>query len=76
MLRRLGIEPATVWSWAALIAAALIAFLVTRATQYRQLGVGILLSSATLLGLLLLFELLWQLVHAALGLDQSDEMDR
>lgn len=76
VLRRFGVEPATVLSWVALIVAALIAFWATRATQYRQLGVGILLSSATLLCLLLLFEAVWQLLLAVLGFEQSDRHRR
>ena len=76
MLRRFGLESATAWSWAALIAASLIAFGVTHGTEYRQLGVAILLSSATLLALLLLFEMLWQLLLALFELEQSDKFRR
>lgn len=76
MLRRLGVEPATVWSWAALIAAALIAFGATRATHYRQLGVGILLSSVFLLVLLLLFEAGWRLLQVVFGFEPADQTDR
>jgi hypothetical protein len=62
--RRLGLDPQTIWSWAALIAVALILFRVTRGAQYHQLAVGILLSSITLFVALSLFEALWRLLEA------------
>jgi hypothetical protein len=70
------IAPSTVWSWAGLIAAALIAFWATRGTEYHQLALGILLSSVTLLVLLSLVELVWQALEAMLGRGQSDAIDR
>lgn len=64
LFRSLGLDPQTIWSWAALIAAALIIFWVTRGAQYHQLALGILLSSMTLLVALFLFEVLWRLLEA------------
>ena len=54
----------TVWLWTALIGAALITF---GGTEYHQLGIGILLSSVTLLILLSLEELVWQALRAVHG---------
>ena len=76
IFRRLRIDPPTVWSWAALIAAALIAFWATRGIEYHQLALGILLSSVTLLVLLSLVELVWQALEAIFGSRQSDTTDR
>jgi uncharacterized membrane protein len=76
IIRRVKIDPSTVWSWAALIAAALIAFWATRRTEYHQLALGILLSSVTLLLLLSLVELVWQALEAMFGSGQSDATDR
>jgi uncharacterized membrane protein len=70
------IDPSTVWSWAALIVASLIAFWVTRGTEYYQLAFGILLSSVTLLILLSLVELVWQALEAIFGSGQSDATNR
>jgi hypothetical protein len=53
----------TIWSWVVLIAAALIAFRVTGGTQYHALALGVLLASITLLILLFLFEVAWQLLE-------------
>jgi RsiW-degrading membrane proteinase PrsW (M82 family) len=75
IIRRVKIDPSTVWSWA-LIAAALIAFWATRGTEYHQLALGILLSSVTLLVLLSLVELVWQALEAMFGSGQSDATDR
>ena len=76
IFRRAKIDPSTAWSWAALIAAALIAFWATRGTEYHQLALGIVLSSVTLLVLLSLVELVWQALEAMFGSGQSDATDR
>lgn len=49
----------TVWSWAALIAGALIVFALTWGTQYRQLGIALLAAAVTLLVLMAVFEAIW-----------------
>jgi hypothetical protein len=64
LFRNLRLDPQTIWSWAALIAAALIIFWMTRGAQYHQFALGILLSSMILLVALLLFEVLWRLLEA------------
>jgi uncharacterized membrane protein len=76
IFRRVTIDPSSVWSWTALIAAALITFWATRGTQYHQLALGILLSSVALLVLLSLVELVWQAFEAMFGSGQSDSADR
>lgn len=76
VLRKLQMDPSALWSWAALIAAALIAFWLTRATEYHQLALGILLSSVTLLILLSLVELVWQVMWVIFGSDQADSTNR
>jgi uncharacterized membrane protein len=77
--RRVRFDPPTVWSWAALIAGALIGLWVTRSTQFHQLALGILLASITLLVLLSAFELLWQVLEVVVGSDEAaaaDESER
>jgi hypothetical protein len=74
ILRRMKIDPATVWSWGALTAGALISFWATRGTEYHQLALGILLSLVSLLILLSLVELVWQALEAVSG--QSDAPNR
>lgn len=64
LFRNLRLDLQTIWSWAALIAAALIIFWMTRGAQYHQFALGILLSSMTLLVALSLFEVLWRLLEA------------
>jgi uncharacterized membrane protein len=76
IVRSAKIDPSTAWSWAALIAAALIAFWTTRGTEYHQLALGILLSSVALLILLSLVEVVWRALEATFGSGQSDATDR
>ena len=76
VFRGVRIVPSTVWSWAGLIAAALIAFWVTRGNKYHQFALGILVSSVSLLVLLSFVELVWQALEAMLGSRQSDVTDR
>jgi hypothetical protein len=76
ILRRANIDPSTAWSWAALIAAALIAFRATQGTEYHQLALGIVLSAVTLLLLLSLVEAIWQALEARFGSGRSDVADR
>jgi hypothetical protein len=71
----LGLDPQTIWSWAALIAAALIIFWVTRGAQYHQLALRILFSSIALIVALLLFEALWRLLEAVFDTERSDATD-
>jgi hypothetical protein len=71
-----SIDPLTAWSWAAFIAAALVVFWATRGSQYHQLALGLLLSSITLLILLSLVELVWQVLEAMLGSKHADPTDR
>jgi hypothetical protein len=75
IFRRAKIDPSMAWSWAALIAAALIAFWATRGTDYHQLALGILLSSVALLILLSLVEVVWRALEATFGSGQSDATD-
>lgn len=76
IFRRANIAPSTACSWAALIAAALIAFRATRGTEYHQLALGILLSAVTLVILLSLVEVMWRALEATFGSGQSDATDR
>ena len=76
IFRRANIDPLMAWSWAALIAAALIAFRATQGTEYHQLALGILLSAVTLLLLLSLVEVVWLALEARFGSGQSDVTDR
>lgn len=72
VFRGVRVEPSTAWSWAALIAAALVAFWLTRGTSYHRLALGVLLSSVTLLILLSVFELLWQALAVIFDSDTTD----
>ena len=76
IFRRAKVDPSTAWSWAALIAAALITFWATRGTEYHQLALGILLSSVALLILLSMVEVVWRALEATFGSGQSDATDR
>lgn len=60
------IDRSTFYAWAALIAAALIAFLLTRGTSYHPLAFAILASTVTLLVALSIFEGVWLAVQAAI----------
>ena len=71
----MSVDPLAAWLWAAFIAAALVAFWATRQTQYHQLALGLLLSSITLLILLSLVELAWQLLEATFGSGHPDSTD-
>lgn len=66
----------TVRGWVALIAASLAAFWVTRASQYHQLALGLLLSAIALLILLLLVELVWQVLEVISGSEHPHPTDR
>ena len=50
---------ATIRSWLALIAGALIIFWATRGTQFQQLGIGLLMASVSLLVAMAVFEAIW-----------------
>ena len=76
VFRGVRIVSSTVWSWAGLIAAALIALWATRGNKYHQFALGILVSSVSLLVLLSFVELVWQALEAMLGSRQSDVTDR
>ena len=76
LFRRLGFDPQTIWSCAALIATVLIMFWMTRGTQYHQLALGMLLSSITLLVALSLFEALWWVLEAVFDSERPDTTDR
>lgn len=71
----MGVDLLVAWSWAAFIAAALAVFWVMRGSQYHQLALGLLLSSITLLILLSLVELAWQVLEATFGFGHSDSTD-
>ena len=60
----------TIGAWAALIAASLIIFWATRGTQFRQLGIGLLTASVSLLVAMAVFEAIWQ--GLAMWLDRPD----
>jgi hypothetical protein len=47
ILRGVRIAPSTVWSWAGLIAVALIAFSATRGDEFHQFALGVLVSSVS-----------------------------
>jgi hypothetical protein len=70
-----NVDPPAAWLWAASIAAALVAFWATRETQYHELALGLLLSSITLLILLSLVELAWQVLDATFGSGHPDSTD-
>lgn len=55
-------EAGALGGWAAWIAATLLAFWLSEGTPYHQLSIGLLLSSATLFVLMLLFEVLWRAI--------------
>ena len=74
--RTMEIDPATIWSWAALVAASLIVFWTTRGNRYHQLALGILLSSITLLILLSLVELVWRVLETVFGSGTTDRTRR
>jgi hypothetical protein len=59
---------ATIGWWAALIVCALIAYWVSEGTSYHQLAIGILASSTTLAGAMLLFEAAWRVACLTLDL--------
>ena len=48
--------------WMGLISASLIGFLLTEGARYHHLAVGVLLTSATLFILMVLFEVAWRLL--------------
>ncbi len=68
MSRQLKEKYATIGWWAALIACALIAYWVSQGTTYHQLAIGILASSITLAGAMLLFEAVWRVASLAVNL--------
>ena len=76
LFRRGSIDLLTAWSWAAFIAATLAVFWATRGSQYHRLALGLLLSSITLLILLSLVELVWQVLEAMFGPEHPDSTDR
>jgi divalent metal cation (Fe/Co/Zn/Cd) transporter len=49
-----------IWSWAALIGVAVIAFAATRGTSLQQLGIGLLTAAIALLVAVAVFEAVWQ----------------
>jgi hypothetical protein len=51
-------------------------FWTTRGSQFHQFALGLLLSSITLLILLSLVELLWQVLEPMFGSEHSDPTDR
>ena len=61
----------TIWSWVGLVAASAIIFAITYPTPYRQFGIGLLLSSVSLLVTIGIFEALWH--FAAKWLPLADE---
>lgn len=53
------------WSWAAVIAAALVFLWATNGTQLHHFVIGILLSAISLLVLLWIVEVIWQALEPA-----------
>lgn len=61
----------TIWSWAALIAAAIIIFVLSIGTGYQPLGISLLLSAVTLLVAMAIFEVIWQFAARLFGEGQT-----
>jgi hypothetical protein len=53
------------WSWAILIVASIIIFAVSRGTEFQQFGIGLLSACVTLLVVMAIFEVIWQIAMLA-----------